>query len=90
VQGTLEVRGSNRRAALIRYARSLLRRSEHDAPTFEYVLVRPGGVGYLIPLGRAYRGQPVAIQRRARNGRWTRLATDDGVEGWVKSRALCG
>ena len=59
-------------------------------PTFEYVLVRPGGVGYGIPVGRAYRGQPIAIQRRARNGRWTRIATDDGAEGWVKSRALCG
>ena len=59
-------------------------------PTFEYVLMRPGGVGYGIPVGRAYRGQPVAIQRRARKGRWTRLATDQGVEGWVQSRALCG
>jgi hypothetical protein len=58
--------------------------------TFEYVLENPSrSVGAGIPLGGAYRGQPVAIQRRGQGGRWTRIATDDGVEGWVKTRALC-
>ena len=56
----------------------------------EYLLEKPGTVGTVIPLNTVFRGQPVAIQRRNRTGRWTRVAPDDGIaEGWVRTKTLC-
>jgi len=36
-----------------------------------------------------HRGQPMAIQRRSASRAWTRVATDFGQTGWVRTSALC-
>jgi RNA polymerase sigma factor (sigma-70 family) len=38
--------------------------------------------------GTVFRDEPVAVQRRSASGRWTRIATDTGSVGWVRSSAI--
>ncbi|WP_205699125.1 RNA polymerase sigma factor [Conexibacter sp. SYSU D00693] len=40
-------------------------------------------------IGTVFRSQPVTVQRRDRTRRWTRITTDAGTRGWVRSSALC-
>jgi hypothetical protein len=49
-------------------------------------LSRTPGLGFETYV---YRGQPVAIQRRSASGTWTRIVSDDGQKGWVRTGALC-
>ena len=49
-------------------------------------LSRTPGLGFMTYV---YRGEPMAIQRRNKSGRWTRVATDFGQTGWVRTSALC-
>jgi hypothetical protein len=49
-------------------------------------LSRTPGYGFMTYV---HRGEPVAIQRRSASGRWTRIASDFGQTGWVRTRALC-
>ncbi|MDQ3849086.1 MAG: hypothetical protein M3296_00520, partial [Actinomycetota bacterium] len=53
--------------------------------TSEYLYRSPGR----IFAGYAYRGEPLAIQRHSRSGKWTRVVMDTGYGGWLKSSALC-
>jgi hypothetical protein len=39
--------------------------------------------------GYVHRGQPVAIQRRSKSGAWTRIVSDYGQKGWIRTSALC-
>jgi hypothetical protein len=39
--------------------------------------------------GTVFRNEPVAIQRRSTSGAWTRVVTDLGSAGWVKTSVLC-
>ena len=36
-----------------------------------------------------FRGAPVAIQRRSRSGTWTRIVSDFGDKGWIRTSDLC-
>ncbi len=49
-------------------------------------LSRTPGNGFMTYV---HRGQPMAIQRRSASRAWTRVATDFGQTGWVRTRALC-
>jgi len=49
-------------------------------------LSRTPGLGFETYV---HRGQPMAIQRRSASRAWTRVATDFGQTGWVRTRALC-
>jgi RNA polymerase sigma factor (sigma-70 family) len=40
-------------------------------------------------LGTIYRGQPLAILRVSKTGRWTRVITDLRTSGWVRTSSLC-
>jgi hypothetical protein len=42
-----------------------------------------------ISAGRSPRSEPVAMQRRSASGAWTRVVSDLGSAGWVKTSALC-
>lgn len=42
-----------------------------------------------LPVGSVFRSQPVTLGRRTKDRRWTRVATDAGTTGWVRSSALC-
>lgn len=42
-----------------------------------------------IVLGTVFRDQPVSVQRRSASGKWSRIVSDIGTAGWVRTRALC-
>jgi RNA polymerase sigma factor (sigma-70 family) len=39
-------------------------------------------------VGTVFRNQPVVVKRHDRTGRWTRVVTDAGVKGWVRSKVV--
>jgi hypothetical protein len=39
-------------------------------------------------VGTVFRGQPVLVKTRDRTGRWTRVTTDAGIGGWVRTHVL--
>jgi hypothetical protein len=39
--------------------------------------------------GTVYRGQPVNVGRRSASGRWVRITSDIGANGWLSAAALC-
>ena len=49
-------------------------------------LSRTPGYGFI---GYVHRGEPLAIQRRSASGRSTRVVSDFGQRGWVRTSALC-
>ena len=50
------------------------------------VLYRSPGMTFV---GTAFKGQPLAIQRRSASGRWVLVVTDLRTRGWLKEAALC-
>ena len=50
-----------------------------------YLFETPNG----LPVGSVFRSQPVTLGRRTKNKRWTRVTTDAGTTGWIRTSALC-
>jgi RNA polymerase sigma factor (sigma-70 family) len=39
-------------------------------------------------VGTVFRGQPVTIKVKDKSGKWTRVTTDAGVKGWVRTKVI--
>jgi RNA polymerase sigma factor (sigma-70 family) len=61
------------------------RRTQKVCASRAYLYETPGQ----FVVGTVFRSQPVVVRKRTRSGAWSRVLTDAGVTGWVRTKALC-